>query len=95
MCIVNGCCISDSVKRVVITSSVASIERDSPTPSTFSELDWNEQCLDFVREKGREAPNTMKYRASKTLAEKGTVTAGLYMLTVNQHSYHSGLGVLE
>jgi len=59
-----------SVKRIVVTSSGAAILRDSPTPSTFSELDWNEQCLEIVKEKGREAPNMMKYRASKTLAEK-------------------------
>jgi len=70
--------ISHSVKRIVITSSGAAIIRESPTPITFSELDWNEQSLEIVREKGREAPNPMKYRASKTLAEKGTVTAGLY-----------------
>ncbi|KAG1855935.1 hypothetical protein F4604DRAFT_1799314 [Suillus subluteus] len=60
-----------SVKRVVVTSSGAAILRDSPTPSVFSELDWNEQCLEILKEKGREAPNMMKYRASKTLAEKG------------------------
>ncbi|KAG2137915.1 hypothetical protein DEU56DRAFT_736589 [Suillus clintonianus] len=59
-----------SVKRIVVTSSGAAVLRDTPTPSTFSELDWNEQCLEIVREKGREAPNMMKYRASKTLAEK-------------------------
>ncbi|KAG1802497.1 hypothetical protein EV424DRAFT_1435252 [Suillus variegatus] len=61
-----------SVKRIVITSSGAAVLRDTTTPSTFSELNWNEQCLEIVREKGREAPNMMKYRASKTLAEKGT-----------------------
>ncbi|KAJ8581220.1 NAD(P)-binding protein [Rhizopogon salebrosus TDB-379] len=59
-----------SVKRIAVTSSDAAILSDIPTPSTFSELDWNEQCLEIVREKGREAPNMMKYRASKTLAEK-------------------------
>jgi len=69
--------ISQSVKRIVITSSGAAILRDSPTPSTFSELDWNEQCLEIVKEKGRDAPNMMKYRASKTLAEKGMVSSGL------------------
>ncbi|KAG2365175.1 hypothetical protein BDR07DRAFT_1399625 [Suillus spraguei] len=59
-----------SVKRIVVTSSGAAILREQPTPRTFSELDWNEQCLEIVKEKGREAPNMMKYRASKTLAEK-------------------------
>ena len=79
---IDGHCISDSVKRIVITSSIAAIQHDSPTPITFSELDWNEQSLHIVREKGREAPNLMKYSASKTLAEKGVVAAGLLM---NQH----------
>jgi hypothetical protein len=58
----------------VVTSSGAAVLRDTPKPCTFSELDWNEQCLEIVREKGRDAPNMMKYRASKTLAEKGTDT---------------------
>lgn len=85
---------SQSVKRVVVTSSGAAILRDSPTPSTFSELDWNEQSLEIVKEKGREAPNMMKYRASKTLAEKGMVTAGLYR--ESKLTYHcSCLGFLE
>ncbi|EGN94218.1 hypothetical protein SERLA73DRAFT_163217 [Serpula lacrymans var. lacrymans S7.3] len=59
-----------SVKRVVITSSCASVLTDVPTASTFTEVNWNEQCLEIVKEKGRSAPNMMKYRASKTLAEK-------------------------
>ena len=77
---------SQSVKRIVVTSSGAAILSDIPTPSTFSELDWNEQCLEIVREKGREAPNMMKYRASKTLAEKGAVRMVIFMLIVNQYS---------
>ncbi|KAG2057424.1 hypothetical protein BDR06DRAFT_1005063 [Suillus hirtellus] len=59
-----------SVKRIMITSSGAAVLCDTTTPSTFSKLNWNEQCLEIVREKGHEAPNMMKYRASKTLAEK-------------------------
>lgn len=59
-----------SVKRVVITSSVAAIVRDEPTPVTFTENDWNQQSLDLVNELGEKAPNMAKYRASKTLAEK-------------------------
>ncbi|KAI5992204.1 hypothetical protein EDD15DRAFT_2272940 [Pisolithus albus] len=59
-----------SVKRIVITSSVAAILRDEPTPVTFTENDWNQQSLDLVNELGEKAPNMVKYRASKTLAEK-------------------------
>lgn len=58
------------VKRVVITSSVGAIVRDEPTPITFTEKDWNQQSLDLVNELGEKAPNMVKYRASKTAAEK-------------------------
>ncbi|KAF9229899.1 hypothetical protein BU15DRAFT_57759, partial [Melanogaster broomeanus] len=66
---------STKVKRVVITSSGAAVVRDSPTPLTFTELDWNDQCLEILKkfaDEGRknEAPNLAKYRASKTLAER-------------------------
>lgn len=43
-------------------------------PSEFSEKDWNEASIKEVNEKGREADPMTKYRASKTLAEKGTFT---------------------
>ncbi|EEB93471.1 hypothetical protein MPER_07864, partial [Moniliophthora perniciosa FA553] len=33
------------------------------------EEDWNEQSIEEVEIKGRDAPNMVKYRASKTLAE--------------------------
>ncbi|KAK7472032.1 hypothetical protein VKT23_000143 [Stygiomarasmius scandens] len=58
------------VKRVVITSSTASIVRVVTSPTMFSEKDWNEPAIQEVEEKGRAAPNAIKYRASKTLAEK-------------------------
>jgi hypothetical protein len=38
---------------------------------TFSEVDWNEQSVEEVEEQGIKAPGISKYRASKTLAEKG------------------------
>ncbi|KAI0926024.1 hypothetical protein AcW1_008303 [Taiwanofungus camphoratus] len=59
-----------AVKRVVITSSCASVMSVLPTPKTFSEADWNEVAIAEVKEKGRDAPQPSKYRASKTLAEK-------------------------
>ncbi len=40
---------------------------------TLSEVDWNEQSPKEVEEKGLDASPIVKYRASKALAEKGTV----------------------
>ncbi|KAJ8508026.1 hypothetical protein ONZ45_g9660 [Pleurotus djamor] len=59
-----------NVKRVVITSSCASVLEVNPTPTKFSEKDWNQQSLDQVKEQGKAAAGITKYRASKTLAEK-------------------------
>ncbi|KAJ7057712.1 NAD(P)-binding protein, partial [Mycena amicta] len=60
--------------RVYLTFS-PSLKRDhvDPEPKLFSELDWNEQSptRKEVEKMGREAPPMTKYRASKTLAEKG------------------------
>ena len=59
-----------SVKRIVITSSVAAVVTPSPNPSTFSEEDWNEDSIVEIKEKGKDASAIAKYRASKTLAER-------------------------
>ena len=59
-----------SVKRIVITSSVAAVVTPSPNPSTFSEEDWNEDSIVEIKEKGKDASPIAKYRASKTLAER-------------------------
>ena len=59
-----------SVKRVVVTSSCASVLEERDTPTVFSEKDWNEKAIREVKEQGRQASNAAKYRASKTLAEK-------------------------
>ncbi|KAI0088796.1 NAD(P)-binding protein [Irpex rosettiformis] len=59
-----------NVKRVVITSSCAAVLDNYPEPRTFSEKDWNEGSSREVQEKGREAAQPAKYRASKTLAER-------------------------
>ncbi|KAL7416415.1 putative dihydrokaempferol 4-reductase [Mrakia frigida] len=59
------------VKRVVITSSVASIENlDKKGPYTWTEADWNTFSEKEINEKGREASGADKYYASKTLAER-------------------------
>lgn len=59
----------------MITSSGAAVLRDEPHAVTFTEEDWNNQCLEILKKyedegKRTEAPNMVKYRASKTLAEK-------------------------
>ncbi|KAF9047973.1 hypothetical protein BDP27DRAFT_1395161 [Rhodocollybia butyracea] len=59
-----------SVRRIVVTSSVASILEDLPAPKVFSESDWNEQAIIAVNTEGNKASPANKYRASKTLAEK-------------------------
>ncbi|KAJ7737805.1 D-lactaldehyde dehydrogenase [Mycena maculata] len=50
-----------SVKRIVVTSSSAAV---------LSELNWNDEDVKEVEEKGRAAGPAVKYCASKTLAEK-------------------------
>lgn len=43
-----------------------------PKPTIFSENDWNEIAPKLVEEQGSKAAPLTVYRASKTLAEKGT-----------------------
>jgi len=59
-----------SVKRVVVTSSVAAVLEAKSTPRVFTETDWNDESVVEVREKGVHASQAGKYRASKTLAER-------------------------
>jgi hypothetical protein len=61
-----------SVKRIVVTSSCTSILENRSEPTEFSEVDWDIQSVQDVQENGRNASQGSKYRASKTLAEKGT-----------------------
>jgi len=60
-----------TVKRVVLTSSVASVihKKDKPD-ATYDESDWNTDSPKIVEEKGREAPGQEKYRTAKVLAER-------------------------
>ncbi|TPX63889.1 hypothetical protein CcCBS67573_g08551 [Chytriomyces confervae] len=60
-----------SVKRIVVTSSMAAI-RNTPTanPDGLSELDWNNAAIKAFNEMGAETPAGIAYSASKTLAEK-------------------------
>lgn len=66
-----GHCSRPAVQRIVITSSMAAIMEPKAQPTTFSEKDWNNISLMEIETKGREATPLHKYRASKTLAEKG------------------------
>ncbi|KAF8305794.1 NAD(P)-binding protein [Clavulina sp. PMI_390] len=59
-----------SVKRVVITSSAASLLAPRPGPYTCTEADWNTSSPAQIEKLGRDAAPGDKYRGSKTLAEK-------------------------
>ncbi|KAH7921695.1 D-lactaldehyde dehydrogenase [Leucogyrophana mollusca] len=59
-----------SLKRIVVTSSCAAVLHDDPNPQEFDESDWNEQSLEILAKGGPALTGIMKYRASKTLAEK-------------------------
>ncbi|KIM62532.1 hypothetical protein SCLCIDRAFT_25022 [Scleroderma citrinum Foug A] len=62
---------SQSIKRVVFTSSGATIMQESDTPVVLTEKDWNIECLEMFKELGGNAPDSVKYRASKVFAEQG------------------------
>ncbi|KAI0696058.1 NAD(P)-binding protein [Cerioporus squamosus] len=59
-----------NVKRVILTSSGTAIASPSAEPRIVNENDWNDAAVREVHEKGREASQIEKYRASKTLAER-------------------------
>ena len=59
-----------TVKRVVITSSGATIYYPRPDFHVFTEEEWNDHSVNEVQVKGAEASISDKYRASKTLAER-------------------------
>lgn len=59
-----------NVKRIVVTASCASVLTALPEPRVFSEKDWNDAAVEEAKQKGRDALPIVKYRASKTLAEK-------------------------
>ncbi|KDQ17956.1 hypothetical protein BOTBODRAFT_29274 [Botryobasidium botryosum FD-172 SS1] len=60
-----------SVKRVVITGSVAALmEPKDQIPAIYTEADWNTFAIKEVQEKGVHADQELKYRASKVLAER-------------------------
>lgn len=61
----------NKVRRIVITSSYASVVDSSAKPvTTFTEADWNETSPKVLKEKGNDCPPIEVYRSSKTLAER-------------------------
>ncbi|KAF5320412.1 hypothetical protein D9611_010717 [Ephemerocybe angulata] len=60
------------LKRIVITSSVATVWTPSPGARTFSEADWNTHFVSEVEKLGSKTPPLTVYGASKVLAEKAT-----------------------
>jgi hypothetical protein len=69
-----------------VTSSTATILEELSNPAVFSELDWNNQALKEVAERGKDAHPSMKYRASKTLAERGNPRVCRHGLQLINHS---------
>ncbi|KAF6750714.1 D-lactaldehyde dehydrogenase [Ephemerocybe angulata] len=64
---------SSKLKRIVITSSVATMwSLRSPGARTFSEDDWNTEDVSEVEKLGSKADPMTVYGASKVLAEKAT-----------------------
>ncbi|KAL5483361.1 hypothetical protein ACEPAI_8592 [Sanghuangporus weigelae] len=59
----------EQLKRVIVTSSCAAVV-NTPYSGIFDERSWNEGAIIEVQEKGKEASQLAKYRASKTLAER-------------------------
>ena len=59
-----------SVKRLVLTSSVAAIREETTVPRTFNESNWNNSAVEAVKTRGSAAGPVLIYLASKTLAEK-------------------------
>lgn len=59
-----------SVKRVIVTASVASILQVPLLPNVFDESSWNEPSIKNCNELGDNANPMDMYCASKTLAEK-------------------------
>jgi nucleoside-diphosphate-sugar epimerase len=88
-------CIRSSVKRIVITSSVAAVRSYLPHDKVFTEADFNEQAIEVVEKEGKKANGIDKYSASKTLAEKGVFRCLLLGNACGAKRSHSCLGLLS
>ncbi|KAG8809844.1 methylglyoxal reductase (NADPH-dependent) gre2 [Serendipita sp. 399] len=61
---------SPTVKRVVVTSSIAAIYEPHEGEYVYTEKDWFDTAPKVVEQLGVSAPGFMKYMASKVLAER-------------------------
>jgi nucleoside-diphosphate-sugar epimerase len=59
-----------TLKRVVLTSSVAAVREDTTVSCVFNESNWNNASVETVKTKGSAAGPVATYLASKTQAEK-------------------------
>ncbi|PPQ91972.1 LOW QUALITY PROTEIN: hypothetical protein CVT25_004547 [Psilocybe cyanescens] len=60
-----------NVKRIVLTSSCSAIINVVTKPTAmFDETNWADEAVQAVKEKGKDNPDMVKYRASKVLAER-------------------------
>ena len=86
------------IKRVIVLSSCASIA-EAGKDKVFDEQDWNEQSILDVNTLGVDTPGGTKYRASKTLAEKGAplserkVVLTIYFVPQPHGSFTTRIGV--
>jgi nucleoside-diphosphate-sugar epimerase len=58
------------VKRIVLTSSVAAVHEEDPTPREYDEKSWNKAAIATVASQGSATGPGVIYVASKTLAER-------------------------
>ena len=61
---------SGNIKRLVLLSSTTAIGT-SRVNEAYDEEEWNDSAVEEVKTKGKEANGLAKYKASKTLAERG------------------------
>jgi nucleoside-diphosphate-sugar epimerase len=59
-----------TLRRLILTSSVAAVREDTAVPRAFNESNWNNSAVETVKTKGAAAGPVLIYLASKTLAEK-------------------------
>ncbi|KIP01586.1 hypothetical protein PHLGIDRAFT_131196 [Phlebiopsis gigantea 11061_1 CR5-6] len=82
---------NDTVKRIVLTASCATVLTPDGVARTYSEADWNEYSIKQVETKGSAASPAEAYRASKTLAER----AAWKFFEINKEKLHFDLAVLN
>jgi nucleoside-diphosphate-sugar epimerase len=60
----------NSLKRFILTSSIATVREDTTAPHFFTESNWNDSAVERVKTKGSAAGSATIHMASKTLIEK-------------------------